>query len=281
MLRPSRALGAAVLVVTLLAVLTPSAGAAPARVVVYPGFGQEVTLGHETGLGQTSKAFRAFVHHRLVRLWRLDGGTAKCRPAPLVAVKAWTSAGFARVGEGTYAPCPGGGYNQLYVVRHGSWTAPTVLASQEIRSCSLMRWFDIPLPVADKRCYTDVGGLVAYRGYELPADFSTGDYAARVLAQNVQGGGGVGDAWARPAVLDRLMLMRKHGADTFTVTRCFDPDDPTYGSSVGGAPRGCTLEVAKGARVALFVMRLHPAKYGRWQTTRLVRISSSSAAAPR
>lgn len=254
--------------------LAAPAPAQEARTVVYAGDGHEVRLGDEGGLGRTGRPFRQFVHHRLRHLWELSGGERKCRTAPAVTVQSWTSAGFARVGEGIYAPCPGGGYDQIYVRRDGTWTAPRALGSQEVRSCSLMRWYGIPRPVADRQCYGDLGRLRRYRTYRLPADYSTADYAARVLAASFQGDTGNGDAWAAPAVVDRLSTLRRQGADTFTVTRCFGPEDPAYGAALDGAPRGCVLDVADGGTLtAREVLRLYPARFGRWSTRGLAPVA--------
>jgi hypothetical protein len=268
-----------VLVVAVLGVLlvslAPVGSASSPRTVTYPGFGLQVHLGEESELDQTSPAFRRFVHDRLLRLWKFAGGSQKCRPAPTVVVKTWMSDGFARVGEGIYAPCPGGGYSQLYLVRDGEWRAPQVLGSQEARSCSLMRWFGIPRPVADRECYPDVGDLVKYRTYELPDDYSTADYAAAVLASTVEEGTGVSHDWAEAAVVEELSRMKDDGADTFTVTRCFGPDDAEYGGVLGRAPRGCLLDVYYGDYRVLDVMRLHPARFGRWSTHSLKPVASS------
>jgi hypothetical protein len=256
------------------------ASAAPATTdsrgtVTYPGDGVSVHLGQEDRLAGTSADFKKFVHQRLLHLWKLAGGSQHCRLAPTVIVKSWMSSGFANVGEGIYAPCPGGGYSQIYVVRKGVWTAPKALGSQEVRSCSLMRWFGIPLPVADRTCLSDFGDLVKYRTYELPSDFSTGDYAARVLASSVEDGTGLGDAWAKPSVLDQLMAMKKDGAKTFRIQRCFGPDDAQYGALLGKAPRGCVLDVFYGSYRVLDVMRTQPARFGRWSTRALVPVASS------
>jgi hypothetical protein len=268
-----RALTVALLAVALLAVGTPFAAAAPTaervRTVVYPGFGLEVHLGQEGRLAATSQNFQEFVHARLLHLWQLAGGTAKCRLAPTVAVKSWRADGYARAGEGIYAPCPGGGYDQIYIRKDGAWTAPRFLGSQEARSCSLLRWLGIPLPVADRTCYSDLGELIEYRGYELPDDFSTAEYAAGVLAASVQDKTGAGDAWAADRVLAKLLDLRDDGAEKFTVVRCFGADDAEYGSVLGRAPRGCRLDVGYGDRAATYVMRLHPARFGRWTTRSL------------
>jgi len=268
---------AAVLGVLLLS-FVPAGTASPAaepRTVTYPGSGLQVNLGEVGQLDETSPDFRRFVHERLLRLWKLAGGSQKCRPAPTVIVKTWMSDGFARVGEGVYAPCPGGGYSQLYLVRNGKWRAPAALASQEVRSCSMMRWFGIPRPVADRECYPDVGDSVKYRTYELPADYATADYAAGVLATSVQDGTGYAAGWAKRAVVEELYRMKNDGADTFTVTRCFGPDDAEYGDVLGDAPRGCLLDVFYGDYRVLDVMRLHPAKHGRWSTRSLVPVAST------
>ena len=102
--------------------------------------------------------------------------------------------------------------------------------------------------------------LVKYRTYELPADYSTADYAAGVLATSVQDATGYPAGWAKAAVVEELYRMKNDGADTFTVTRCFGPDDAEYGDVLGQAPRGCLLDVFYGDYRVLDVMRLHPAK---------------------
>ena len=269
-----RALTAALLAVALLAVATPFAATAPpaerVRTVVYPGFGLEVHLGQEDRLAATSLVFQRFAHARLLHLWKLAGGTATCRLAPTLVVKSWRADGYARAGEGIYAPCPGGGYDQIYIRKDGAWKAPRFLGSQEVRSCSLLRWLEIPLPVADRTCYSDFGELIEYRGYELPDDFSTAEYAAGVLAAAVQDKTGVGDAWAAERVLAKLRDLRDDGAKRFTVVRCFGADDAEYGSVLGQAPRGCRLDVEYGDHTATYVMRLHPARFGRWTTSSLV-----------
>jgi hypothetical protein len=258
------------------AVSTASAASAEqGRTVTYAGFGVQVHLGEEGKLGATSPAFRRFVHDRLLRLWRLAGSTEKCRPAATVIVKTWTSAGFARAGEGTYSPCPSGGYGQLYLVRDGKWTAPRVLGSQEARSCSLMRWFEIPGRVADRACYTDLGRLVKYRSYELPADYSTGDHAARVLAGVVENGSGVAVDWADTSVVDELYRMKDDGAEAFTVKECFGQDDPAYGAVLGKAPRGCLLDVFYGDYRVLAVLRLYHARFGRWSAHSIQPVAST------
>ena len=243
--------------------------------MTYPGSGLQVNLGEVGKLDETSPGFRRFVHDRLLRLWKFAGGSQQCRPAPTVIVKTWMSDGFARVGEGIYDPCPGGGYSQLYLVRNGKWRAPVALAGQEVRSCSLMRWFGIPRPVADRECYPDVGDVVKYRTYQLPADYSTADYAAGVLATSVQDATGYPAGWAKAAVVEELYRMKNDGADTFTVTRCFGSDDAEYGDVLGRAPRGCLLDVYYGDYRVLDVMRLHPAKYGRWSTRSLGPVAST------
>ena len=273
-----RTLAVVVLVGALLVSLAPAGSTSPApepRTVTYPGLGLQVHLGEVGELDETSPGFRRFVHDRLLRLWKFAGGSEKCRPAPTVIVKTWMSAGFARVGEGIYAPCPGGGYSQLYVVRDGKWRAPMALGSQEARSCSLMTWFEIPRAVADRECYTDVGGLVQYRSYELPSDYSTGDYAARVLARIVEKGSGVATDWADAAVVDELYRMKDDGADTFTVQRCFGQDDAEYGAVLRRAPRGCLLDVFYGDYRVLAVLRLYPARFGRWSTHSLKPVAGS------
>ena len=63
--------------------------------------------------------------------------------------------------------------------------------------------------------------------------------------------------------------------DTFTVTRCFGPDDAEYGAVLGQAPRGCLLDVFYGDYRVLDGMRLHPAKYGRWSTRSLEPVAST------
>ena len=263
------------LVVSLAPAGSTSSAPEPPRTVTYPGIGVQVHLGEGAKLDETSPGFRRFVHDRLLRLWKFAGGSEKCRHAATVVVKTWMSDGFARAGEGIYAPCPGGGYSQLYLVRGGKWRAPQALGSQEARSCSLMTWFDVPRPVADRECYTDLGKLVKYRTYELPSDYSTGDYAARVLARIVEGGSGVADDWAKAAVVDELYRMKDDSADTFTVQRCFGPDDAEYGAVLGKAPRGCLLDVFYGDYRVLAVLRLHPARFGRWSTHSLKPVAST------
>lgn len=261
----------AVAVAVVAALLVPTAAAQasppdPGRVVTYPGDGRAVHLGQESRLTGTTRGFREFVHARLLRLWQQSGGQPGCRLAPTVVVKTWASAGFARVGEGIYAPCPGGGYSQIYVTRHGEWRAPVALGSQEVRSCSLQAWFGLPLVVADRTCYSDFGEYLKYRTYELPADFSTADYAARVLAASFQDETGLGSLWARRPVVDKLRKLQGDGADTFTVVRCFGSDDAEYGALLGTAPRGCRLDVGDGSSADGYVLRLFPARFGRWET---------------
>jgi hypothetical protein len=262
------------LTTALLALATPLVAASPppaerVRTVVYPGFGVSIHLGEEGRLSETSRGFERFVHARLLHLWKQSGGTQKCRPAPTVTVKSWRADGFARAGEGTYAPCPGGGYDQIYVKKDGTWTAPRFLGSQEVRSCSLLRWLGIPLPVADRVCYSDLGDLIKYRTYELPADFSSAAYAAGVLATSVQEKTGSGYAWAADRVLAKLMGLQDKGAKRFTVVRCFGPDDAEYGTLLGKAVRGCRLDVGYGEHTDTYVMRLERARFGRWTTSSL------------
>ena len=259
-----RALAVALLALSLVAVSTPLTAAAPpaaeeVRTVVYPGYGLAVHLGEEGRLAATSRGFREFAHVRLLHLWKLAGGEPKCRLAPTLVVKSWRADGFARAGEGIYAPCPGGGYDQIYVRKDGAWTAPRFLGSQEVRSCSLLRWFGIPLPVADRTCYSDFGELITYRTYELPADFSTAEYAAGVLAASVQdetGAGvrlGVGPRAGRSSGPARTTVPRSSRS-----CRCFGADDAEYGALLGKAPRGCVLDVGYGDHTATYVMRLSP-----------------------
>ena len=202
-------------------------------------------------------------------------------------VKSWRADGFARAGEGIYAPCPGGGYDQIYVRTAGSWTTPVALGSQEVRSCSLLRWFEIPLPVADRTCYSDFGELIKYRTYELPEDFSTAEYAAGVLAASFEDETGVGDAWASDKALAKLRALQDDGAETFTVVRCFGPDDPEYGALLGKMPRGCRLDVGFADHTDIAVMRLQPFLFGRWMTNSVKlrrpsgQSSPSTAAGPR
>jgi hypothetical protein len=238
----------------------------PGRVVTYPGDGRAVHLGQEDRLTGTPKGFRDFVHTRLVHLWQQAGGKPACRTAPTVVVKTWTSSGFARVGEGVYDPCPGGGYNQIYVKRAGTWRAPRALGSQELRACSLQAWFELPLAVSDRTCYSDFGKLLKYRTFVLPDDFSTGDYAARVLAAAYDDATGLGDTWARRPVNDKLRNLQDQGATSFGVVRCFGPDDPEYGALLGAAPRGCRLDVGYADHTDGYVLRTFPAALGRWET---------------
>jgi hypothetical protein len=263
-----RILGSVALASALLApgLAAHAAPRAAGRVVTYPGDGRTVHLGQEGRLSGTPKGFRDFVHARLLHLWHQSGGEAACRSAATVVVKTWTSTGFARVGEGLYDPCPGGGYSQIYVKRDGTWRAPRALGSQEIRSCSLQAWFGLPLAVADRTCYSDFGENLTYRTYELPADFSTGDYAARVLAASFQDGTGLADAWARRPVADKLRKLQDAGADTFTVVRCFGADDAEYGALLGTSTRGCRLDVGYGDHTDGFLLRTFPARFGRWET---------------
>jgi hypothetical protein len=272
-----RAIAVALLALALVAVSTPLTAAAPpdpGRVVTYPG-GISVHLGQEGRLAATSRGFRDFVHARLLHLWKQSGGKPGCRTAPTVIVRTWASAGYARVGEGVYAPCPGGGYDQIYIKRGGAWRAPVALGSQEIRPCSLQAWFDLPLVVADRTCYSDFGENLKYRTYELPADFSTGDYAARVLAASFQDETGLASSWARRPVVDKLRKLQDQGATTFEVVRCFDPDDTEYGALLGTAPRGCRLDVGYGDHTDSYVLRTFPAKFGRWET-RTIRVLGES-----
>jgi hypothetical protein len=263
-----RLLIATLTVAALLAVSPTPAGAASdaGRTVTYPGDGRVVHLGQEGRLNGTPKGFRDFVHARLLRLWQQSGGEAECRSAATVVVKTWTSTGFARVGEGAYDPCPGGGYSQIYVRRDGAWRAPRALGSQEVRSCSLQAWFGLPLAVADRTCYSDFGEYLRYRSYALPADFSTGDYAARVLAASFQDGTGLADAWARKPVADKLRKLQDAGADAFTVMRCFGADDAEYGALLGTSTRGCRLDVGYGDHTDGYLLRTFPARFGRWET---------------
>jgi hypothetical protein len=269
-----RALTATLLAAVLVPAGTPLVAAAPpsaerVRTVVYPGDGLAVHLGQERRLGATSRNFQEFVHARLLHLWKLAGGKPKCRLAPTLVVKSWRADGFARAGEGIYAPCPGGGYDQIYVRKDGAWTAPRYLGSQEARSCSLLRWLGIPLPVADRACYQDFGELIKYRTYELPDDYSTARYAARVVAASVQDETGVGDAWASGNVLSRLQHFRDDGAKFFTIQRCFRRGDAQYGAYMGDARRACRLDVGDRTHTDIVVVRLHPARFGRWTTSSL------------
>jgi hypothetical protein len=238
----------------------------PGRVVTYPRDGRAVHLGQEDRLTGTSQGFRDFVHTRLLHLWKQSGGTPECRSAGTVIVKTWASAGYARVGEGIYAPCPGGGYSQIYIKRGGAWRAPLALGSQEIRACSLQAWFELPVVVADRTCYSDFGKNLKYRTYELPADFSTGDYAANVLAASFENGTGLADSWARRPVADKLRHLQDAGADAFTVVRCFGPDDAEYGALLGTSPRGCRLDVGYADHTDAYLLRTFPARFGRWET---------------
>ncbi|MEO6510358.1 MAG: hypothetical protein ABIO16_05145 [Nocardioides sp.] len=238
----------------------------PGRVVTYPGDGLSVHLGQEGRLAATSRGFRDFVHARLLHLWKQSGAKPECRMAPTVIVTTWASAGFARVGEGVYEPCPGGGYDQIYVKRGGAWRAPVALGSQEERSCSLQAWFELPLVVADRTCYSDFGENLKYRTYDLPADFSTGDYAASVLASSFEDRTGLVDDWARRPVADKLRKLQDQGAKSFVVARCFGTDDAEYGALLGTSTRGCRLDVGYGDHTDSYVLRTFPAEFGRWET---------------
>lgn len=270
-----RALTATLLAIVLVPTATPPVAAAPppaerVRTVVYPGGGLTVHLGDEGKLAATSRSFQKFAHSRLLHLWKLAGGTAKCRTAPTLVVKSWRADGYARAGEAIYSPCPAGGYDQIYVRKDGAWTAPRFLGSQDVRPCSLLRWHQIPLPVADRTCITDFAELVKYRTYELPDDFSTAEYAAEVLATSVEYASGAGYAWASDRVLATLLDLRDDdGAKRFTVVRCFGADDAEYGAVLGQAPRGCRLDVRYGDHADAYVMRLERARFGRWTTSSL------------
>ena len=264
-------LTATLLAAVLTALATPIVAAAPptnerVRTVVYPGNGLTVHLGQEGKLSATSRNFQKFAHERLLHLWKLAGGKPKCRLAPTLVVKSWRADGFARAGEGIFAPCPGGGYDQIYVRTTGHWTTPLALGSQEVRSCSLLRWFEIPLPVADRTCYSDFGELIKYRTYQLPENFSTAEYAAGVLAASFEDGTGVGDAWASDKALAKLRAQQDDGAKTFTVVRCFGPDDPEYGALLGKMPSGCRLDVGYPDHTDIDIMRLQPFLFGRYLT---------------
>ena len=78
----------------------------------------------------------------------------------------------------TYQPT-----DPVWVYRGGAWRAPLALGSQEQRSCSLQAWFDLPLVVADRTCYSDFGENLRYRTYELPAE---GACVITSLSEDVQ-----------------------------------------------------------------------------------------------
>ncbi len=269
-----RALTAALLAVVLISVATPLAAATPPPQNGSAPSSTRVSVSPSTSARRASsppprRASRSSCTRGCCTCGSFREEKAKCRTAPTVTVATWRADGYARAGEGIYAPCPGGGYDQIYIKRDGAWTAPRFLGSQEVRSCSLQRWFDIPLPVADRTCYSDFGELIEYGTYQLPDDFSTGDYAARVLAASFEDKTGVGDAWASDRVLTELRARQDDGAKRFTVVRCFGADDAEYGALLGKAPRGCRLDVRYADHTDTVVMRLYPARFGRWTTRSL------------
>lgn len=145
------------------------APAAPG-VVVFPGDGAKVwrASGDLRRLRGTSPDFRAFVKHRLDRLWHgyLESNPV-CARSPLVSVQVWSRDGFARISnEGTFrhgrgtARCAGGGAEFVYAVRHGRWRA--VLGAQEPFGCDELRHFDVPDQVGGPSCFAADGELVDY-----------------------------------------------------------------------------------------------------------------------
>jgi len=76
-------------------------------------------------------------------------------------------------------------------------------------------------------------------------------------------------------VIRRLNAMRDAGATTFAVGRCFGSGDATYGSTLGDARRGCQLDVGYPGHTASYVLRLDPARFGRWSTRSLQAVSAA------
>ena len=137
------------------------------KTVSWPGDGLQVRLTNNglTRLGRTTKPlFTAFVRHRLTRMWNYLDKAKRCKSAPLVVVKRWRSDGFAAItNEGTFAPCPTGGAEFIYVRVDGHWRAPLV-AQEGLFLCQRLRHFDVPRGIAGHYCYDLHGNIVPYAG---------------------------------------------------------------------------------------------------------------------
>lgn len=109
--------------------------------------------GDERRLRGTPASLKKFVRARLNRLYRMAGSKPRCATAPVVTIGRYRSGGFVSASEGWYSPCPGGGVAITYVRSGGTWRA--VLPTQEIVSCADLQWFELPVFIAGRACWSD------------------------------------------------------------------------------------------------------------------------------
>lgn len=149
------------------------AGAAPAAdrsahavtQVDYPGTGIEIsrTSGDQRTLKGTTRSFKRFVKARLDVLFEQAGSKPRCAASPTVIVDRYDSRGWAKVGEGWYNPCPGGGYAAIYEKTSSGWRQ--ILGAQDVRFCQDLAWYAVPGFIADAKCITEDLSIVRYRAH--------------------------------------------------------------------------------------------------------------------
>ena len=239
----------------------PDAGARPTVRIDYPGHGVEIRRGSgdERRLRGTPADFRRFVRARLDVLFRDAGSRPRCATSPTVVVQRFQgsrSAGWASVGEGWYAPCPGGGYAVLYELVGSRWRA--ILGTQEARFCQDLTWYGVPGFVAGARCLTEDFREVRYRTHD---DVGVSPEATARRAVSAAGGHRVLPSrhLTTPAVREQLQRLVDHGA-YLAVDRCVRAGDgDPLSASLGDAPYGCGVTATHQQRPdASFLLRMAP-----------------------
>lgn len=275
-----RALVALVTAVLLLGVAgaaqSETDSALAARTVTYPGKGVVVHPGELGKLKRTSPSFRNYVKKKLKSFAK----PGHCGAGAEIRVRRWSSDGFAAVRE-----C-GFGLTRLYVQSDKTWRDPENLAFHPRTTwCWSLRWYVVPPQFAGKRCVSENEQTVTYTDYQLAPDYETPEFAARTLvaiATRRLYESGVAYLWGAQSDYDSpelpvLNTMYEAVADgaTLTVPKCFDQNDPDFGSQIAPGEHGCILDAFYGNYRALYVMHLTPYEEGHWWTSRLTGYASS------
>lgn len=136
---------------------------AAATKIKYPGIGVQITRlsGKQSKLKGASRSFKRYVVKRLDEMFVEAGSKQKCATAPSIVIDRFDSRGFVSGGEGSYGPCPGGGYSTLYKQTGSSWEP--ILGTQDVRYCQDLAFFGVTNFIGGPDCITEDGRAVTYR----------------------------------------------------------------------------------------------------------------------
>lgn len=211
--------------------------------VKYPGNGVEIARlsGEEKSLKGAPRSLKRFIRTRLDELFEEAGAKPRCATAPTIIIDRYDSRGFASGGEGSYGPCPGGGYAIIYKRSDSGWEP--ILGTQDVRYCQDLAFHGVT-DFIGRDCITEDGRAVRY--HLRKTDTASPEASARRVARLVGGYPQVPtqDVLSPSAAEQVAVLIAKESyVDVDSCVAAGDADP--LADRLDGSPFGCAVTAYK------------------------------------